>query len=468
MAKRVRETSDAESFKLASRQMADACSSRIEDRKRAAAEVGCLPIAQGILASDPSDIVRIALASNLSVTPEALHFMARKASGPIRTIIRLNPNCMEETSEEIWNDPDPDPIGTIEFIIHNSESPSWLLAELMWKHPEYEGIISAHPSFEKEAIKSLLVREAVSTFNDDRKRVAQSPFCTPELLEQLASDSSLVVKKYVARNLNTPPISLLALSENLTGEGNQYVINDIEIDDEVDQNDEEDDDPDQGEIHVQKYASINPFNPFSIVANPNATTEQLGLLCNLRNQDLLKQIAGHSNCSDDIHLKLAECRWQSVHQAIVASTTAKRVLIELAKLGERSIEYTLAMRPLLPIPAIEILAMSVNSETREIVARNRNTPLHVLNALADDPSGTVRVAVGNNLCCPLAALRKFATDTLFFEYRVLAAQHPRCSDELFRILSRDPEKSVRAAVIGNSNCSIHIRAPLYMRELINK
>ncbi len=123
----------------------------------------------------------------------------------------------------------------------------------------------------------------------------------------------------------------------------------------------------------------------------------------------------------------------------------------LAKSTDVRIRATVAHNPDLPEHVMNNLANDQHFAVRRSVASSKNysSSHRVINTLVQDPNTSVRVALAENIHSPITeVLRPLANDPVTAVRRGVAS-NMSAGGELITQLSRDPDPSVKSAVISN-------------------
>lgn len=200
-----------------------------------------------------------------------------------------------------------------------------------------------------------------------------------------------------------------------------------------------------------------------------STKDPIDILSRVRNDktfvsEVLTGLASHDSSS--IRMSVAQHTEANEETLdLLASDTDINVRIAVAKNRRTASRTLVEMADEYDPEVLEALAFSEDGQVRLVVAGNPQCPESIHMQLASDKLPAVRVAMAKNSNCSPQALTSFATNQ-FYEYRVLAASHPKLPHALFEVLSKDNEISVRAAIVNNNACPFAIRAPLYARQPI--
>jgi len=141
--------------------------------------------------------------------------------------------------------------------------------------------------------------------------------------------------------------------------------------------------------------------------------------------------------------------------AAVNPNTPVSVLEKLAEDEESLVRRGVALNPNTPVSVLEKLAEDEESLVRSGVAHNPNIPVSVLEKLAEDEESLVRSGVAHNPNTPVSVLEKLAEDEESL-VREAVAHNPNTPVSVLEKLAEDEESLVREAVAHNPNTPVSV------------
>ncbi len=270
--------------------------------------------------------------------------------------------------------------------------------------------------------------------NDDsvRKEVARNPNTPVNLLEKLAIDDCRFIRSDVAEHPNTD-IDLL----------NKLALDDYYV--------------------VREKVAINPKTPVNLLVKlaENYLTKYV-VAKNPNTPIYLLEYFGRQNC-------------YTLHTAVASNVKTPSYLLENFIIKQynnyqhHELMYLLpevVSNPNTPIYILQKLAEKSVWQVRQIVAYNRNTPVYILEKLAQDDEPEVRKCIASNSKTPAYVLEKM-TDFDFQKWNILKAiaKNHNASINTLEKLKNSKYPSVRDA--ARTNLSSKNYPDLYLEELMN-
>lgn len=194
-----------------------------------------------------------------------------------------------------------------------------------------------------------------------------------------------------------------------------------------------------------------------------------------------KELADIAASSKRMQIKLATFKNEEERQDFIRilleqPTISPEVLELLSYDNNVTVRVLVSINKKTPVETLKRLANDTDYRVRQSLARNENIPIEVIEKLADDNVDQVRENILNNESTPDTILRKISEETMLarekmrdmiggfgiedpnqFAYykqgfmRSYAAANPETNHEILISLTKDPEISVRHAILRNPN-----------------
>jgi hypothetical protein len=285
--------------------------------------------------------------------------------------------------------------------------------------------VAANLNTPVEVLKQLVGNTDKSGKDENvRKEIAGNPNTPAEILKELAKDGWSRIRSSVAGNPNTSRELSLELFKQLAGDEDKSIRSreatnpniPVEMLKQLARDRDED---------VRKEAASNPNMPAEL---------RIELFKQLAKKDFARKgIAGNPNTPAEILKELAKDGWSRIREEVARNpNTPTEVLKELAEtvlldssLAIRDMHSSVASNPNTPRELMKQLAerwwsmvTEDESERRRggatfvpvTIAKNRNTPVEVLQQLSGDEFKAVRKWVANNPNTSLETLVSLALD----------------------------------------------------------
>ena len=221
--------------------------------------------------------------------------------------------------------------------------------------------------------------------------------------------------------------------------------------------------PQTPEIILEQVASGNfSYRIKLIIENPHTPSHLLRkavseLKKEEKSQDyLLEKIARNPNAPKDLLAELLDDGFSNDVLRNPSLNTLDKYQFELQikQKEERQQALDLLSQRIDRPYAMELVIESGNFDAKRTIALNRETPVRILEKLAQDSDDTVRLAVSNNSKLPLYIAWQLTQDS---NYKVRQALARRRSEiEILEILAKDEHGAVRNQVAENDNASFKI------------
>ena len=333
--------------------------------------------------------------------------LLKGAKFPARLEAVTNPRALVAVLETLATDPEPrirwrvaehprTPLHVLEMMAHSTES-------------EDREVVAQSRRVPQVALEMLSKDKS----KDVRESVAINPNAPASVLETLAKDREVDIRRSVAENLNTPASALHILSKDMST-GEQLLYSNVRD-------------------TVRRSVAKNPNTPVvilevlatdqdkdvrgGVVENSNAPVTVLEILSKDKEADIRRSVARSPRTPVDLFYSLALDTSPSVRVDVVMNGKAPKLLrdqlsrdvqmwISHGTSGERS---GLAKSRQTPAVGLEALAQDPSWSVRYSVAHNPNTPVHILEKLAHDSENIVLGAVVENLHTPMSTLEELAS-----------------------------------------------------------
>ncbi|GGA06766.1 hypothetical protein [Okeania sp. KiyG1] len=187
------------------------------------------------------------------------------------------------------------------------------------------------------------------------------------------------------------------------------------------------------------------------------------------NIQAIKNVA--RNCETPIHIleQLTKHPDENIRDALLDNRNLPRdTLLELARDPSVSVRCKLArkiFRRQTPVEILEMLADDESEEVRKLVAENPDTPVETLVKLANDSSKSVKEKLVSNSKTPVEILEILADDESE-KIRQLVAKNSHTPVETLVKLANDSSKYVKQKLVSNPNTPVEILERLGLEEKI--
>lgn len=401
-----------------------------------------------ILAQDQDWEVREVVAWHARI-PEVLQILAQDPNWQVRTAVAEGEWTPAELLCTLAQD------SFIDFSSDN-EAPV-LCAVASNRHTPVEALLALtqkRDNYVKDNAEETLLHlqmQALGTFNGTefrtagRRRLAENGYSTSsEVLQTLARDDDVGVRRAVARNKHTPMEALLTLALDQDEEVRRAVLENEHVPVKALYTLAQDLSP-----WVRKWVARNKSTPVEIVyklaQDPKAGVREA--------------IAWNGLTPLEIVCKLAQDPEAQVRSAVAWNeSTPLEIVYKLAQDPEAQVREAVATKKRISTTAQHILAWDRKPEVRQMVASRGQDP-GVLQILAQDADAVVRRRIAWNPCTPVDVLRVLAQD-LNIDVRTGVGRNKQTPAELLRTLAHDQEQAVRQAVAE------HPQAPLDILHLL--
>ena len=318
------------------------------------------------------------------------------------------------------------------------------IQRLLADHPAPEARVAAvryfqaaEPSQEALSLLACLANDANAAV---RSAVASNSDITPKLLEQLADDDDPVVRATVAGNRSASGNLLERLSGDACEDVRLAVLKNIGFPNEISRALAGD-----GSEIVRATAAQSRNIDSALLSAFAGDTSKLIRAAAARNPDIspsLSEQLAHDKC-EDVRIAVGENPW-----------TSSDLLSLLAQDESARVRAVIAYHQDLPHDLLLRLSEDPASEVRQNVAKNNEISAEILTRLALDDSDDVREAVAANWGVTIDILKMLAVDSSVNVRETVASHSDESHTEVFEILSRDPDESVRASLGQNTEIPI--------------
>lgn len=247
-----------------------------------------------------------------------------------------------------------------------------------------------------------------------------------DLIQRLARDSSVNVRKAVARNTETP-VSILS------------------------------------ELSKDKASSVREAVALNIKTPPKRLWEMIDA------PDLVGYVARNQGLSLEM-LRALAANANPDTRAIVAAnpSTPEEILLVLARDEDSRVKKSILAHPARPVAVLKVLAKDTDPTVRANLAYYSRLPMEILTILLQDPEPCVRIAIGQNSAIWNSSRWQDISRELARDkdegVRLVAAANPCIDQETLLELASDPSSKVRLVVAGNTKVTPDILAKLAADE----
>lgn len=409
--------------------------------------------------------IRAGLAGNPASPYEALRVLAMdKATEDGRPRVRQgvarNASTPQDLLDRLALDSDP---SVREIVAKNAGISNAQLTELAGDpDKKVRGAVAQNPNAHGDFIALL----ATDVEADVRWSVALSSLqkLPAQIVEALANDSDSKVRRMVAGGTGTPQDLLVALARDDSAEVRNQVARN----------------PNTAESVLSILANdVEPRVRWCVADNPSCPVELLASLAHGTDGDVREAVSENPSSPPYLLAELHELgetglvqpssstipnewRVRGVRTKLAKNPNSPSHLLEaLAEDDHGPVLRELGGNPNAPLDLIHRLGNDQRSEAREGVAANPKAPVTVLEALAKDRDDTVRRALASN---PNIATAPVALTTLMTDpdekVRSAIAKNPQIPADELRTLAKDPSATVRGALASNPEASAAVLADL--------
>lgn len=284
-------------------------------------------------------------------------------------------------------------------------------------------------AYESRASEKLLRK----LFNDwdVNKWLAYNPNVPQDILEKLASDENVTIRRRVARNANLLPLLrriakeekdkdvLVSLAKNPS-----IPLDVVEILYE------------RGIIweKYKKRLLSNEVPPEELAKSLNALPEELKELSTSEDKYIREKVAENLNTPQDVLEKLSRDEEYNVRAGVAENSNTPILVLEtLSKDEDRFVRSRVASNLNTPGLILEKLWKDENTWVLSSIARNPNTPVSILEDLSKHGNDDIRQGVARNPNTPTEILSKFVNDKEdIIRYLLL---NPNITKEIVKIIA---------------------------------
>ena len=200
--------------------------------------------------------------------------------------------------------------------------------------------------------------------------LAESNNASPEIIEELAENEDMIVRRAVAENPKTP----VKLLRKLTGDRDMV---------------------------MRRNVALNTSTPVDILMKLAEDEEKWVRIA----------VARNPNTPAEILRKLTEDEYEQVRWGVASNpNTPAEALMKLTEDGNWVVRREIVENPKTPVEALRKLTEDEYVDVRQKIAKNPNAPADILRKLADDEDRSVKQGVAENPNAPVDILKKLAED----------------------------------------------------------
>lgn len=244
----------------------------------------------------------------------------------------------------------------------------------------------------------------ISSLIQHKRAMAKNPRTPPKILEKLAFNEDRRIRENVARNKNTSASILDKLTENgHTGKHYYGLSYDLVVQNR-----------NTSTNTLKKLAVFPQFKRF-VAKHENTSTEILEQLSKHKSSQVRQAVSRNKNTSIKTLKRLATARDGMVCMAVMENKNTPRYLSEsisrqFATHEDIKIRQIIAKNENTPIEVLERLKTDDNFKVRARVAQNKKSSVLILKLLANDKDNRVRAEVVNNKNTPNDLLEQLISD----------------------------------------------------------
>ena len=385
------------------------------------------PEAAAVLAADASEVVRANLAGNPSITPEVAAVLATDTDGGVRANLAANRAITPELAVGLATDA-AEMVGI--YLARNPAIPPEVAAVLATDAGEVvRGHLARNPSITPE-VAAVLVKDAAEGVLDS---LARNPAITPEVAEVLATDATEGVRANLAGNPNITPevAAVLATDANWRVRAN-------------------------------------------LAGNPTIPPEVAAVLAKDAAEGVRANLAGNRTITPGVAAVLAmDADWEVRGHLARNPAITPELAVELATDAAEMVGIYLARNPAILPEVAAVLAENATARVRRGLATNPNITPEVAAVLAADADTEVRTNLAGNPNITPEVAAVLATDAGEVVRRTLARAEAVPVDVRMPLLaaSDDPDDRALGAVLAAGADMDRRRAPdhpivAHLREML--
>jgi hypothetical protein len=359
------------------------------------------------LVSDPSSLVRYAIATNVRTDEASLSALASDCDHLVRVAVAGNPNTSPATMREMLNDP-------------ASAVRETLLTRRL-----------------SQLDASSFDRLATNQYH--RFLLARSSRAPRQLLNRLVSDESFLVVRRAARNRHTRPSELVPLLTHPDAVCRAIAAERVAV---------------LSEQQAVKLAGDPSWSVREALArNPATPDVALQLLVQELTHGTKVALANHPNASAEVLDVLAQAWSHEIHGPVAYHPRASTAALDhLARDGNNATRVAVARNLNTSAKTLTKLSRDKVAWVRRAVADNLRTHPSVLQRLASDESELVREAVARGPQTKPATLEQLSSDPIA-RVRAAVAVNPRTLPPTLARLVADTDSLVHRGLAKNPNLS---------------
>lgn len=381
-------------------------------------------------------------AQNSSTSVEILKQMAQQQEWRVRAGVAKNPNVPIELLAELAMDS----VGYVRQAVaeHPKTPPEVLFKMLLGREPEPHPILSDRIGLHRNAINNadLIIAPLIDANNVDvQVKIASNPNLPIEAIQVFIQSIKQVIRTPYGEDLIAAiaahPKTSVEILEWLSGEDYQQIFLDIYY-----------------KKLIKNYAKGSLD-----LSTPDGMNRYQQNVKELEKPDFR---AYSDECAIPL---LYEIYWGIAQNPNVPSDLYSRLLLQItapvqnkSRLVAQNVMYGIANSQKTPVEILERLA-DYNPYAHEYIARNPNTPSHLLLRLANSERTDARLAVAQNSKTPVDALVQFANEKIWQHHingqpprsplHEAVACHPNTPIEILTELAQNPHELIRAGVASN-------------------
>jgi hypothetical protein len=333
-------------------------------------------------------------------------------------------------------------------LLGNPSTPTNLREQLWQKHkqePDDMGryfkdakfrMALAYNTAIPEAERMEYFKQLIEISNDIRNKLAENPKTLPEIILKLFKTKG-AGRQGISRNINAPVDFLAELAKDEINSTRQWVAK-------------------------------NPSTPLDILielSKDNDGAIRHNALNNL-NMPILERY----------RLLIEQEKQKEIeksNQILAKRTDSTYALSRVLETSDRNAKLSAARNRKTPIQVLEQLAKDEDETVRSVMAQNLNLPLNTLLELAEDSSVKIRLWLAykythSKIKTPVQLLEKLAKDESE-QVRARVAEHPDTPVELLLKLANDPSIEVKKKLVINLNTPVTVLNRLGLEDnIVNK
>jgi hypothetical protein len=391
------------------------------------------------LAKEKNEEVRAAVADNKNTSAEILLALAKDKSDDVRRNVADNPNSSVETIKVLARDKDYLVRGTLAyrediseeiFLILAKDSENWVKENVAKNRKVPESVLKVLAKDSESSVRDLALKNSnlddgsIESFENPiavKLRLAENPSTPIDILESLSTDGESIYYQGTTTSLmaavaGNPSINDSLMSKLVKSKNDQVkkalagnpALSSKYLDLLLAES--------RKKIASGKWDYNNRGLEFGLARNPATPANYLAELIDHFDSWIVAAVASHPNMPPAKLAMLGKSDHQNVRQGVAANPKAPWALLQ-SLLKDTSCRWYICKNPATRAEElIEIANQSIDEIVLSDIATNSNAPVKLLEKLAKNKDGYVRLCVADNSNTPNAVREKILTGFLTLKF----------------------------------------------------